>query len=301
MTKFTTTTMPEVSIVIPVFNDAMRLQKCLQSLEKQTYPKKNYEIIVVDNDSEDDVEQVVRGFSHAIYSHEKMTGSYAARNKGIDIASSTILGFTDADCLPHGDWIEKGVQAVTTSSKVGIIAGEIEFLYKNSNQPTTVELFETITAFDIKRFASELHFAPTANMFTRRDVFDNVGRFQALLKSGGDLQWGQRVFAAGYSIVYMNNVVVRHPARHSLRQIVRRYKRFTGGLNDVRIERMSKIFRIYWGIRNNPPDRIMQTLADHRLTSISQRCKILAIIVILKLVCILEVFRLQLGGESQRD
>ena len=53
---------PFVSVIIPVFNDSDRLLTCLKALEHQTYPKNLYEVIVVDNDSEDNVEKLVDQF-----------------------------------------------------------------------------------------------------------------------------------------------------------------------------------------------------------------------------------------------
>lgn len=47
--------MPPVSVIVPVLNDNERLHACLQALEAQTYPKELYEVVVVDNGSEDDV------------------------------------------------------------------------------------------------------------------------------------------------------------------------------------------------------------------------------------------------------
>ena len=44
-----------VSVIIPVYNDSNRLKLCLQALEKQTYPSERYEVIVVDNNSTEDI------------------------------------------------------------------------------------------------------------------------------------------------------------------------------------------------------------------------------------------------------
>ena len=53
-----------VSVVIPVFNDLERLRICLDALERQTYPRKSYEVIVVDNGSDEDVEAGIKDFKH---------------------------------------------------------------------------------------------------------------------------------------------------------------------------------------------------------------------------------------------
>ncbi|MBO1348747.1 MAG: glycosyltransferase family 2 protein [Hormoscilla sp. GUM202] len=99
-----------VSVIIPVYNDAEPLRTCLECLENQTYPKESYEVIVVDNASQSDTASVVNEFSQAMITYEKKPGSYAARNKGISVAKGEIIAFTDADCIPAADWIEKGVE-----------------------------------------------------------------------------------------------------------------------------------------------------------------------------------------------
>ncbi|MGL4504066.1 MAG: glycosyltransferase, partial [Planktothrix sp.] len=57
---------PFVSVIIPVFNDLDRLLVCLQSLENQTYPKKSYEVIVIDNGSAEEIKSVVLQFSQVV-------------------------------------------------------------------------------------------------------------------------------------------------------------------------------------------------------------------------------------------
>lgn len=56
---------PFVSVIIPVYNDPIRLKICLQVLEKQTYPENAYEVIAVDNGSDESIEPIVAGFNQA--------------------------------------------------------------------------------------------------------------------------------------------------------------------------------------------------------------------------------------------
>ena len=79
-----------VSVIIPVYNDAERLKKCLLALEKQTYPQAQYEVIVVDNASEENIKDVVSQFPQARLTFENSPGSYAARNQGISIAKGEL-------------------------------------------------------------------------------------------------------------------------------------------------------------------------------------------------------------------
>ena len=79
-----------------------------------------------------------------------------------------------------------------------------------------MELFERIELnFSQKAKLEKYQFAMTANLFTFKSVIDKIGNFDSSLKSGGDREWGQRVFAAGYKQVYAEDARVAHPARHS--------------------------------------------------------------------------------------
>ena len=98
-------TSPYISVIIPVYNDSQRLQLCLAALENQSYPKDSYEVIVIDNNSTDNVKKIVNNCSQAIYAFKKTKGSYAARNKGISLARGEVLAFTDSDCIPTHHWL----------------------------------------------------------------------------------------------------------------------------------------------------------------------------------------------------
>ena len=56
---------PFVSVIIPVYNDSIRLRTCLQALEEQTYPKNAYEVIVLIYGSDESIEPIVAEFSQA--------------------------------------------------------------------------------------------------------------------------------------------------------------------------------------------------------------------------------------------
>ena len=59
-----------VSVIIPVYNDTERLKRCLGALENQTYPKNLYEVVVVDNGSDDNVEGLVLLYDQAVMAFE---------------------------------------------------------------------------------------------------------------------------------------------------------------------------------------------------------------------------------------
>jgi glycosyltransferase involved in cell wall biosynthesis len=224
---------PFVSVIIPVYNDAERLQICLKSLQDQTYPKEKYEIIVVDNGSTDSPRDVVNQFSQARMDCESKPGSYAARNKGILLAKGEVIAFTDADCIPASDWLEKGVEILLKTINCGLVAGRVDLFLHDPTQPTPVELYQKLTSFRQEAYVKNLKFGPTANVFTFKHVIDAVGSFNDSLKSGGDFEWGNRVFSAGYQQIYADDVKVAHPARRSFQELYRRQARIIGGKFDL--------------------------------------------------------------------
>lgn len=218
---------PFVSIIIPTYNDSERLKKCLQALDHQTYNQNQYEVIVVDNNSTEDLKSVVIQFCQATYEFEPTVGSYAARNSGISAAKGTILGFTDSDCIPSPDWIEKGISHL--SDECQYIAGQISIFFKNPDRPTIAELYDSLNCLNQQHYLESGHFGATANLFAHKELFGEVGLFNADLKSGGDKEWGQRVFEAGHQQVYGSDVLVLHPARYSSEDIRKKTSRVTRG------------------------------------------------------------------------
>lgn len=231
-------TQPFVSVIIPVFNDAERLKLCLTALEQQTYPRNRYEVIVVDNGSTEDIKSVVEPFPQAIFAVEPRTGSYAARNKALTIANGEILAFTDADCIPTNSWIENGVTHLLSTPNCGLVAGRINLFFHDPLHPTAVELYDSVKiGFPQQKFLEESNYGATANVFTFRSVMDAVGPFDDTLKSSGDREWGQRVFAAGYQQVYADDACVSHPARRTWNELHKKVVRIIGGHLDLQRKR----------------------------------------------------------------
>jgi cellulose synthase/poly-beta-1,6-N-acetylglucosamine synthase-like glycosyltransferase len=123
---------------------------------------------------------------HATCTLEPTPGPYAARNRGLELAKGYVIGFTDADCIPNPDWIEKGVRLLHAQPKVGLVGGKVEFFFRNSQKPSAAELFDSIRNLQQERSVRFSRFAVTANLFTFREVFDRVGGFDASLMSQAD-------------------------------------------------------------------------------------------------------------------
>lgn len=298
---------PFVSVIIPVYNDLERLKICVEALVKQTYPQDNYEIIVVDNGSAQSPAADLATYKSLCVVQETSPGSFAARNKGAQVAQGNILAFTDSDCIPAADWIEKGAAYLHANPQVGLIGGRVKVFAQNPQHPTAAELCDLVTAFPQKRYIEKLHFSVTANLFTTKTVFESVGPFNEKLKSGGDLEWGQRVFAHGYQLIYAPDVCVAHPARKKISQIQRKARRVAGGLYDKKKDSRSLaklILGTIWAFV--PPltawREALTTMSTDMSTHYSwtDKAKVSYIVLLVNYTMAIERVRLAMGGTSEK-
>ncbi|MBD3107143.1 glycosyltransferase family 2 protein [Bacillus sp. AGMB 02131] len=96
--------MSKISVIVPVYNTGMLVKECLESLFNQTY--KNYEIIIVNDGSNDDSEQIIlttiEKQNNCKYVYQENKGLSSARNTGLLHAEGEFISFVDSD-----DWVEK--------------------------------------------------------------------------------------------------------------------------------------------------------------------------------------------------
>jgi len=292
------TSTPFVSVIIPVYNDPERLRICLQALEEQTYPKNAYEVIVVDNGSDESIEPIVAGFNQVKASSEtSQRGPCVARNKGLSLARGGVIAFTDADCIPASDWIEKGVVNLLRIPNCGIVGGRIDMFFKDPDRPTVAELYDSIMHLNQKMYIEKSDFGATANLFTYKHIFDRVGNFDRDVGMSDDKEWGQRVAAFRYPLIYADDVRVAHPAIYSFDQLHQKIKRIVRGNAKLESKNRSPVFIVLnreflTGLM--PP---LRTMIRHRL-NISKQIKVLLIWCVLKYIEIKEIVRIMLWGKS---
>ncbi|MEO6218807.1 MAG: glycosyltransferase family 2 protein [Ginsengibacter sp.] len=292
---------PYVSIIIPTYNDWGRLLICLNALNKQSYSTKNFEIIVVNNNRFDNIPDRYEIPENCKIITEVQVGSYAARNSALEIIKGEIIGFTDSDCVPNEDWIENAIEFFFQHKKYTRLAGNIQLFYKN-NYLTTAELYEKIYAFKQEQSVKVLSSGVTGNMFAYRKVFETVGNFKDDLLSGGDHEWSKRAQIAGFEIGYGENVIVRHPARFKIAQLVKKAKRIAGGRtlsqkkNKIRvIGGMIKIF--------NPPVKgFAENMRRHgKDLSLNQKMRVFLLKYYLNIVERFEEAKVSFGKSAIRE
>lgn len=219
-----------VSVVIPVFDDEEALASCLDAIGSQSFPSSEVEVLVVDNGSTTPIADP--GTPNVRVLREDRPGSYHARNAALAEVRGEIIAFTDADCRPTPDWLDRGVAFLDAHPDVDLVGGRIDVFFADPAKPTPVEMYERVHAFVQQESVETEDYAATANLIVRRTVIDDVGGFEADLKSGGDVEFCKRAVAAGHAIAYADDVLVLHPARSEFGEYHRRLKRTISGARD---------------------------------------------------------------------
>ncbi|MBT2772713.1 glycosyltransferase [Halomonas sp. ISL-60] len=229
---------PRASVIVPTYYDWARLRLCVIALQNQTFPKDDFEVIIVNNAPEDIPPIDFYLPNNFTIITEGKPGSYAARNAALKLAKGEIIAFTDSDCIPDPYWLEAAVKRFDKG--VERIAGKIELFFKSDNL-TLVEIYEKAFAFDQEKYA-KAGGAATANMITLAKNFKTVGFFNDTLMSGGDNEWGWRAMDKGISIEYAPEVIVNHPARADIKAMLKKRKRVLGGEVSKENENIKKSF-----------------------------------------------------------
>lgn len=219
-----------ISVVVPVFNDPIRLEFCLDALERQSLGYDFWEVIVVDNGFDRRLKLGSRPF-RLVPLYCEVPGSYAARNRALGYCSGDVVAFTDADCLPQPDWLVQGLLALDDPN-VDLLAGAVKIVPSSVSSPSAADLLEINFGFRQDQYVAHGAYGATANLFVRRNVLERLRGFDDRRKSGADRDFGLRARRAGFRIRFSPLAVVCHPARDST-ELLLKSRRVIGGRLDA--------------------------------------------------------------------
>ncbi|TNC74794.1 glycosyltransferase family 2 protein [Rubellimicrobium roseum] len=212
--------MPDAAVIIPHYNDIQRLGRCLDALMPQV--TSDIEVIVVDNASTESLAGVRAAHPGVRIVTETRKGAALARNRGVAETTAPWIYFLDCDCVPAPDWLAAAGRVRTRGDLVG---GTITLFDETPGPRSGAEAFETVFAFNNRSYVETKGFSVTANLLTRREVWDAVGEFRPGLSE--DLDWCHRARSKGFRLVHADDLRVAHPTRADWPALERKWLRLT--------------------------------------------------------------------------
>lgn len=208
---------PEVTVIVPTFNSAQTITRCLAALAAQQ-TQHRFEVVVVNSGTDDTRALATRALpgcrtlqlpTHAV--------AAVARHHGVMVARGRILAFVDSDIYVSADWIEHVWRAADIGAD--LICGSIE----NGNPASAVSRAEQLLMFneflpDAPERAS--WFALSGNMVMSRETYNRFGPFVPV-RAAEDVVFSRKLIAAGGTIVFYPRLKVVHENRTHVRAYIR--------------------------------------------------------------------------------
>ncbi len=187
-----------VSVIIPARDEEKKIARLLDSIQNQNYPKERYEVIVVDDHSEDETAAIVKSYSDVRYIHlsELVDNDFEnsfkkkAISEAIQRASGDLIVTTDADCEVGINWLLSIAQAVEENDYKAL-AGPVMFFNNN----TVLNIFQELDCIAMQGITAAVvssnkgAMSNGANFIYTKKAFEEVNGFEGIdhLASGDDM------------------------------------------------------------------------------------------------------------------
>jgi glycosyltransferase involved in cell wall biosynthesis len=213
-----------VSIIIPTFNGASRIGKCLDALLQQTAGR-HAEILVVDDGSIDETAEEVQRYPEVRLIIQSNTGPAAARNRGASVAKGAIILFTDDDCVPMPGWLDAMLKPFDDPEVVGakgVYRTHQETLAARFVQIEYEDRYHLMESFDY------IDFIDTYSAAFRRDRFLEMTGYDTSfpVACAEDVELSYRMSARDWKMKFAPLAVVYHTHPSTFSQYLKKKYKF---------------------------------------------------------------------------
>lgn len=194
---------PKVSIISPSFNQVQFIEETICSVLNQKYPKIEY--IIIDGCSTDGSVDIIRKYEKGIsyWVSEKDGGQADAINKGLSVATGSILAYLNTDDTYLPSTIETIVNFFRDNPNVSMVYGDI---FRIDEQGRIRKRINP-NNIDSHKLLSGYFYLPQPTVFFKKEVWENIGYFDKNLNLAMDLDYWIRVYLNQYNIAYINEVL----------------------------------------------------------------------------------------------
>jgi len=266
-----------ISVVIPVYKDYLGLKDTLESLTRQSFDKNGFEIIVVNDGADAKIRDIREKYDVKIIEISPNKGPANARNRGMEESSGEFIAFIDADTKAVKSWLKTGFSALKKSADY--VGGPIKI--DKTRVKTIANYYDLIDAFKSKHFINTKHFLPTANLFIKRKIAEEIGGFDVRLITSEDVEFGDRVhYFTDFRQLFLdiNTIKITHPPR-SHKELIGRQKAYAEGLSlltHIYPKRFKKNYLKSFTFMLTPPVHTVSRFKDNRLNGVSDKIKLLS-------------------------
>ena len=198
--------MLKFSIIVPAYNEEELLPTCLESLTRLDFDKNRFEIILVNNNSNDKTKEIAMGFSGVKVLDEPKQGNVHALIKGCRAAQGEIFLFTDADTVVPRDWLKK-YERVYSDAKIVFCGGPGTF---------SPQILTSVIPEFILYWAGVLtQYAAGFNMSIRKDAYRKLGGFNPKINFNQDAYLSKKAKEIGQTVFLTENAVITSSRRYS--------------------------------------------------------------------------------------
>jgi len=195
---------PDVSVVVPTYNQSALLAECLRSLADQTLSSERYEIVVVDDGSTDATPEVIRQAGARVRGVRLAVnrGRSAARNAGEEQARADLIVFIDSDVVVRPDFLSWHLRTHQRNGAGILSRGPV----------VLVPDVESAAGARVPHLAASPAYLDTANAGMERGAFRRAGRFDEGFPGYGweDVELGMRLKRLGIRRVFCPQAAVFH-------------------------------------------------------------------------------------------
>jgi len=231
-----------ISVIIAVKNEENNIKKLLDSLYKQSFATKKYEIIIINDNSSDKTENIILGYkikipNLRIISIDSTPDNWASKKWALNIAieesRGNIILQTDGDCIPQKEWIEK-MSAPFSKVDIGFVVGHTPLIKNEKKFLNRLMVFENLAqeAFNASCVGNNLTVSCVGRSIGfRKEFFKNANGYkniQSIISGDDDLLMHKIVNKTNCKINYVitENSYVYSETPSSLNKFIQQRMRF---------------------------------------------------------------------------
>jgi cellulose synthase/poly-beta-1,6-N-acetylglucosamine synthase-like glycosyltransferase len=231
----------KISVIIPFRDESRNIVRCLESLQNQTYDKDCYEVIFVNDFSQDDsvlkLQQIIKDKNFKLLSipgkMKLISSKKTAINYGINNSIGEIIVTTDADCIHETEWLNTLAKHFT--SDTGIVAGPVQFdedqtlfqKIQNLEFQSLILIGAGLIGIGKPIICNAANFSFRKKLFLKLNGYDNDIR----ISSGDDVLFMQRAAAeTNYKVKFCfdEKCMVKTKSNNNMKEFFQQRKRWAG-------------------------------------------------------------------------